>query len=208
MRKLVALLALLAAAAPTMAQNAASAAQACQAFAEAEIRKSSTAAAVVRLDTDANLNLERYNRSLGSQQVSALLSGNGAVVYPQGVPVELGFVCLLSGEKRALFFNWTPRTEAPSLAQCRRMKETARCLDALLMDAEQELAMRHASLLVDARAQDVKAGNEAATGVFRRSSEAFLAYRTAECARRGADGSEPHKACLVDLTRKRGLDLR
>lgn len=208
MKRLLALLALLCAASPVLAQYSGPAVQTCRAFAEAEIRKNSAVAAAVRFDADASLNIERYSRKLGSQQVSSLLSGTGAIVYPQGVPVELGFVCLLADERRALFFHWIPRPEAPALAQCRRTKEAAACLDALLVVAEQELTMRYAGLFVDARAQDEKAGNEAASGVFRRSSEAFLAYRTAECARRGAAGSEPHKACMVDLTRRRALDLR
>lgn len=208
MKKLLALLALLGAAAPALAQYSGPAVQTCRAFAEAEIRKTSPVAAAVRFDNDASLNIERYSRKLGSQHVSSLLYGNGAVVYPQGVPVELSFLCLLADDRRALFFHWFPRTEAPALAQCRRTKEAAACLDALLVVAEQELTMRYAGLFVDARAQDEKAGNETASGIFRRSSEAFLAYRAAECARRGAAGSEVHKACLVDLTRRRGLDLR
>jgi uncharacterized protein YecT (DUF1311 family) len=208
MKSLLALLALLAAAAPAFAQYAGPAVQTCRAYAEAEVRKSSPVAAAVRFDNDAALGIERYSRMLGSQNVSSLLFGNGAIVYPQGVPVELSFICLLADEKRALFFHWIPRTDAPALAQCRRTKEAPACLDALLVVAEQELTMRYAGLFVDARAQDEKAGNETASGTFRRSSEAFLAYRAAECARRGAAGSEPHKACLVDLTRRRGLDLR
>jgi len=207
-KKLLALLALLAASAPALAQYSGPAVQTCRAFAEAEIRKTSPVAAAVRFDNDASLNIDRYSRKLGSQHVSSLLYGNGAVVYPQGVPVELSFLCLLADDKRALFFHWIPRTEAPALAQCRRTRETGSCLDALLVVAEQELTMRYAGLFVDARAQDDKAGNETASGAFRRSSEAFLAYRAAECARRGAAGSELHKACLVDLTRRRGLDLR
>lgn len=208
MKNCLALLALLCAAAPALAQYSGPAVQTCRAYAEAEIRKTSPVAATVRFDNDAHLNIERYGRNLGSQRVSSLLFGNGAIVYPQGVPVELAFLCLLADEKRALFFHWIPRTEAPALVQCRRTKETAACLDALLVVAEQELTMRYAGLFVDARAQDDKAGNETASGVFRRSSEAFLAYRAAECARRGAPGTEPHKACLVDLTRRRALDLR
>lgn len=208
MKKFLALLAFLTTAAPAFAQYSGPAVQTCRAFAEAEIRKNSPVAAAVRFDNDANLNIERYSRKLGSQHVSSLLFGHGAVVYPQGVPVELSFLCLLADDKRALFFHWIPRTEAPALAQCRRTKETAACLDALLVVAEQELTQRYAGLFVDARTQDEKAGNEVASGIFRRSSEAYLAYRAAECARRGAAGSEVHKACLVDLTRRRGLDLR
>ena len=208
MNKLLALFALLFAATPALAQYSGPAVEACRALAEAEIRKTSPVAAAVRFDHNPGLNIERYGRKLGSQHVSTLLSGNGAVVYPQGVPVELSFVCLLAEEQRALLFHWIPRTEAPALAQCRRIKETATCLDSLLVVAEQELTMRYAGLFVDARAQDDKAGNEHMANIFRRSSQAFLAYREAECTRRGAAGSEPHKACMVDLTRRRGLELR
>lgn len=208
LHSLLSLFALLLAATPALAQYTGPAVQTCRAFAETEIRKTSPVAAAVRFDNDASLNIERYSRKLGSQFVSSLLFGNGAVVYPQGVPVELSFVCLLANDRRALFFHWIPRTETPALVQCRRTNETAACLDALLVVAEQELTQRYAGLFVDARAQDEKAGNEVASGIFRRSSEAYLAYRAAECARRGAAGSEPHKACMVDLTRRRGLDLR
>lgn len=208
MKRLLCLLALLGAAAPAFAQYTGPAVQACRTFAEAEVRKTSPVAAEVRFNNDATLNIERYTRKLGSQFVSSLLFGNGAVVYPEGVPVELSFVCLLADDRRALFFHWMPRTDASALAQCRRTRQVASCLDALLVVAEQELTLRNAGLFVDARAQDEKAGNEKAAEMFRRSSQAFLAYREAECARRGAVGSEPHKACLVDLTRRRGLDLR
>jgi len=208
MNRLLAAFALLFAAAPALAQYSGPAVELCRTFAEADIRKTSPVAAAVRFDNNPGLNIERYSRKLGSQHVSTLLSGNGAVVYPQGVPVEFSFICLLGDDKRALFFHWFPRTEAPALAQCRRTKEAAACLDALLVVAEQELTMRYSGLFVDARAQDDKSGNENMANSFRRSSQAFLAYREAECARRGAAGSEPHKACMVDLTRRRALDLR
>ena len=58
-----------------------------------------------------------------------------------------------------------------------------------------------------------KAGYESAVSAFRRSADAWRAYRDAECARRsgpstsGASG-DADKACLVELTRRRALDLR
>lgn len=189
------------------AQYSGPAVQACRSYAEAEVRKGGAGKPAVQLDGP-SLDIARYTRKAGSQFVSSLLSGNGAIVYAQGVPVEFSFVCLLADDKQAVFFYWIPRPDAVALQQCRRTKEAASCLDALLVVAEQELTMRYASLYVDARSQDEKAGNENVGNTFRRSSQAFLAYREAECARRGAAGSELHKACLVDLTRRRGLDLR
>lgn len=207
MKKLLALFALLVASAPALAQYSGPAVQACRAHAEAEVRKGGAGNPTVQLDAP-SLDLQRYTRNAGSQFVSSLLAGNGAIVYAQGVPVEFAFVCLLADEKRPVFFYWIPRLDTAALGQCRRTTEVASCLESLLIVAEQELTMRYSGLFVDARAQDDKAGNENAANAFRRSSEAFLAYRAAECARRGAAGSEPHKACLVDLTRRRALDLR
>lgn len=207
MKKWLAFLALLAAASPALAQYSGPAVQACRAHAEAEVRRGGVGNPAVRIDAP-SLDMQRYTRKVGNQFVSSLLSGEGAIVYAQGVPVEFSFVCLLADDKRPVFFYWIRRPEAAALGQCRRTTEVAACLDALLVVAEQELTMRYSGLFVDARAADDKAGNENMAGTFRRSSEAFLAYRAAECARRGAAGSEPHKACMVDLTRRRALDLR
>ncbi|MEW5864747.1 MAG: lysozyme inhibitor LprI family protein [Pseudomonadota bacterium] len=179
----------------------------CRAYAQAEAEKAGTAAATVRLDRE-GLHVERHARRVGSQPVSALAFGTGAIVYPQGVPIEFSFVCLATGDGRALFFHWTPRPDAPPLAQCRRAAAPAQCLDALLVAAEQDLVQLYAKQLVDSRQADVAAGNELASRAFRASADAFLAYRDAECARRGAAGSEPHKACLVELTRRRAQDLQ
>lgn len=179
----------------------------CRAHAQAEARKAGTAAATVRLDRE-GLHVERHAQRVGNQPVGALLSGTGAVVYPQGVPIEFRFVCLAAGDGRALFFHWTPRPDAPPLAQCRRAAAPVQCLDALLVAAEQDLVQLYAKHLVDSRQADTAAGNELASRAFRASADAFLAYREAECARRAAAGSEPHKACLVELTRRRAQDLQ
>jgi hypothetical protein len=205
-RRFALLLALLPLAAA--AQYAGPALETCRAYAEADVRKAGNAAALVQFDRDAQLNIERYTRKVGSQFVSSLLHGNGAIVLPAGVPVEMSFVCLLAEEKRAVFFHWMPRRDAPVLAQCRRAKDAATCLDALLAVAEQDLTQLYARHFLDARQADAGSGAENATGAFRRSADAFRAYRDSECARRGAAGSEPHKACMVELTRRRGLDLR
>lgn len=179
----------------------------CRAYAEADAKKAGTATATVRLDRE-GLHIERHARRLGSQPVSALVFGTGAVLYPQGVPIEFSFVCLAAGDGRALFFHWTPRADASPLAQCRRAAAPAQCLDALLVSAEQDLLQLYAKQLVDSRQADHAAGNDNASRAFRASADAFLAYRDAECARRGAAGSEPHKACLVELTRRRARDLQ
>lgn len=188
------------------AQYSGPAVQACHAYAEREIRRDSPRVKAVVLDEDRNI--ERYTRKLGSQFVASLLYGNGAIVNAQGPAVEFSYLCLLADEKRALFFYWTPRRDAPVLSQCRRgaQAQTGTCLDALLQLAERDLTETYAQHLVEAREADVKAGNENATGAFRRSADAWRAYRDAECARRG--GGEAATACLVELTRRRTLDLR
>jgi uncharacterized protein YecT (DUF1311 family) len=182
--------------------------ESCRTHAEAEAKKAGAASATVRLERDADLHLERGTRRVGSQALAALLFGNGAFLVPGAVPVELSFVCLLGVDGRALFFHWTPRRDAPVLAQCRRAAKPADCLDALLWAAEQDLVELYAKHFVETRQADSAAGDERASRAFRASADAFLAYRDAECARRGASGSDAHKACLVELTRRRARDLQ
>jgi hypothetical protein len=182
------------------AQYSGPAVDTCLSYASKEIKQK------VVFDRDASLVIERYTRKAGSQFVSSLLLGNGAIVYPGGVPVEMSFVCLLADEKRAVFFNWLPRRDAPVLAQCRRASGPAECLEALLQVAEQDLIQLYAKHFVDARQADSAAGNEERLISFRKSADTWKAYRDAECARRGA--GEAHKACMVELTRRRALDLR
>jgi len=210
MRRLAALLLLLAPlAAP--AQYAGPAVEACRAHAEAGERKSGAGVDAVQLDRDRHLNLERVGRKLGSQLVAALLFGNGAIVLASGAPIEMSFLCLLADEKRPLLFHWTPRRDAPVLAQCRRGlaagSDAGGCVEPLLQLAEQDLLQIYAQRFQAAREADAAAGNESASGVFRRSNEAWRAYRDAECARRGPAGSDAQRACLVELTRRRMLDL-
>ena len=188
------------------AQYAGPAVDSCLALALKETRQGGAKAATVVFDRDRDLVIERATRTMGSQFISSVLSGNGSIVHPQGVPVELSFVCLLADQKRALFFTWTPRRDAPALAQCRRSGDPAACLDLMLQLAEQDLTLLYARHLVEAREADVAAKNENASNAFRRSGDAFKAYRDAECARRGA--GEARNACIVDLTRRRALDLR
>ena len=187
------------------AQYSGPAVESCLNHAQAELLRDGTAAKVV-FDRDRELNIARYTRKLGSQFVSSLLYGNGAVTYPQVAAIEMSFVCLLADQKRALFFYWTPRRDAPVLAQCRRGPDAAGCLDSLLQVAEQELTPLYAQHYVDARENDSAAKNENAQNAFRKSAEAWRAYRDAECARRGT--ADAIKACMVELTRRRALDLR
>jgi len=158
-------------------------------------------------DRDQNLNIDRYTRNVGSQFVSSLLYGNGAIVYTGTLAIEMSFVCLLADDKRAVFFNWSPRRDAPSLAQCRRSGGSAgECLDSLLNIADQELTELYAKYTVEARQADAKAGNQNASSTFQRSIDSWRGYRDAECARRAA--GDERKACMLDLTRRRALDLR
>jgi uncharacterized protein YecT (DUF1311 family) len=122
----------------------------------------------------------------------------------------MSFVCLLSDDKRAVFFHWTPRADASSLSQCTRSAaqkgKASGCLDALLQVTEQDLTQVYASVFQDARDADAKAKNENASNAVRRSNQAWLAYRDAECARRS--DADARKACIVDLSRRRLLDVR
>lgn len=183
-----------------VAQYSGPAVDACLSYASKEIKQK------VVFDRDADLVIERYTRKAGSQFVSSLLHGNGAIVLAQGVPIEMSFVCLLADEKRAVFLDWRPRRDAPVLAQCRRGSDPADCLDALLQIAEQDLTQIYARHYVEAREADFAAKNDDRMNAFRRSADAFKAYREAECARRGA--GDANKACMVELTRRRALELQ
>jgi uncharacterized protein YecT (DUF1311 family) len=209
-RLVVLLLGLLPAAAS--AQVPGSALDTCRAYAEAEQRKAGPGVAGVTLDRDRHLTLERHARKVGSQRIGSVLFGNGAIVLAQGPAIEMSFVCLLADEKRALLFHWVPRRDAPVLAQCGRSasskNDPGACLDPLLQLAEQDLFQLNAQRFEEAREAGVAAGNENASNAFRRSNEAWRSYRDAECARRGPPGGAAYRACLVDLTRRRALDLR
>src|SRR5262249_9464467 len=66
----------------------------CLAYARKDVAQWGTEKASVVFDRDANLTIERYTRKVGSQFVSSLLLGNGAIVSPKGVAVEMTFICL------------------------------------------------------------------------------------------------------------------
>lgn len=194
----------------SLAQYSGPALETCRAYAQSEARKSSTGVTALVIDNDRDLHLERYTRKLGSQFIASVLFGNGALVLARGPAVEMNFVCLLADDKRAVYFHWLPRREAPALAQCRRSNASNAldCLEALNLVTEQDLTQLYAQRFQEAREADVAAGNENTVSAFRRSNDAWRVYRDAECARRGAPGSEAYRACSVDLTRRRALDLR
>jgi uncharacterized protein YecT (DUF1311 family) len=145
--------------------------------------------------------------------VSSILTGNGAVVLPGAPSAELSFICLLAGEKRPLFFNWMPRQNISALAQCRRNEElrdkAGACLDFLLRTAEMDLTQVYANGF-----QQANERGEDALAAFRRSNDEWRQYRDAECARRreqapsGVPADNAHLACMVELTRRRALDMR
>jgi uncharacterized protein YecT (DUF1311 family) len=195
-----------------LAQYSGPAVEACRAFAEAEEKKDGGTVTAVQFDKDRHLNLERVARKLGSQFVGSALFGNGAVLLASGPAVEMSFLCLLADERRPLYFHWTLRRDAPVLAQCRRTSaagpDLGKCFSSLLELADQDLLPLYAQGFQAARDADAAAGNENASKAFRRSNDAWRAYREAECARRGPPGSDALRACMVELTRRRALDLR
>ena len=186
---------------------------ACRAYAMKEAKREGMSISNVVLERDAALAIERYSRKLGSQPVSSILTGNGAVVVPGAPSAELSFICLLADEKRPLFFNWLPRQNVAALAQCRRDEEvrtkSRSCLDFLLRTAEQDLTQVYANGFQ--RANEL--GGEV-LAAFRKSSDEWRQYRDAECARRrsnpptGVAAEEAEVACMVELTRRRALDMR
>ena len=97
-------LALLAVSPVSFAQYQGPAVDACRDHARKELAREGANGEVV-IERDANLVLERYARKLGNQFVASILTGNGAVVVNDAPSAELGFICLLSSEKNAVFFN-------------------------------------------------------------------------------------------------------
>jgi uncharacterized protein YecT (DUF1311 family) len=180
----------------------------CRAYGERELKKSGGDVKGLAFDSDAALVIERYARKLGSQYVGSVLTGHGAITRAVGPAVEMSFVCLLASEKQALFFQWVPRKDAPALAQCRRGATAGECLQLLLDVAERDLVEAAAFRFQDSLEADARAGNENASSAYRNAAVAWRGYRDAECARRGPAGSDEWRACMVDLTRRRYLDLR
>jgi len=180
----------------------------CRAFGERELKQGGADIAALAFDNDRHLIIERVTRKLGSQFVSSALSGNGAILRRAGPAVELSFVCLLADDKRALYFHWTPRRNAPSLAQCRRGKDPGACLQLLYEVAERDLLEASALSFQASLDADAKAGNDSASSAYRNAAAAWRKYRDVECLRRGAADSEPWRACMADLMLRRFLDLQ
>ena len=190
------------------AQVSGRAVETCRTHGERELKQGSAGVKALVFDRDRALHIERTARKMGSQSVSSILSGNGAIARSAGPAVELSFVCLLAGEKQALLFHWVPRLAAASLAQCQRGAAAGECLQLLLDLAERDVVEVAAFRFQASLEADAKAGNENASAAFRNAAVAWRSYRDAECARRGAGGGEEWRGCMVDLTKRRYLDLR
>lgn len=190
------------------AQYAGPGVETCRAYGERELKRTAPDVKGLVFDRDAALAIERATRKMGGQFVSSILTGNGAITRAAGPAVELSFLCLLASEKQALFFYWAPRKAAPSLAQCRRGAAAGDCLQLLLDLAERDLVEIAAFRFQDSLEADAKSGTESASNAYRNSASAWRAYRDAECARRGPAGGDEWRACMVDLTRRRYLDLQ
>jgi Lysozyme inhibitor LprI len=190
------------------AQYAGPGVETCRAYGEREVKKGGGEVKSLVFDRDAALIIERHARKLGSQFVSSVLSGNGAITRTSGTAVELSFVCLLASDKQAVFFHWVPRKHAPALEQCKRGPAPGECLQLLQDLVDRDLIEVAAYRFQDSLEADAKAGNENASSAFRNSAVSWRAYRDAECARRGDTGSDAWRGCMVDLARLRYLDLK
>jgi uncharacterized protein YecT (DUF1311 family) len=192
--------------------------EACRGYTKKEQLKDSGRAREVVFDRDQALTIERYARKLGTQLVSSILSGNGAVVLEGAPSAELSFICLLADEKRPLFFYWLPRQNVAPAIQCLRddaqRAQPRPCLELLMQVAEADLAQVYAVGFQEARERDLDAKSEDSTAAYRKSNDAWRQYRDAECARRrplapaGLSADEHQLACAVELTRRRALDMR
>lgn len=192
---------------PALAQYTGPAVEACRSYAEQEQKDPARKAAVV-IEKDRHLIIDRYTRKVGSQFVSSVLYGNASFVLTIGPAVEINFICLLADDKRAVYFGWTPRMDSSALTQCSRANaaQAQGCVDIIAQVSEQDLTQAYATRFQEAREADAKAGNEDASNQIRRSNQAWLAYRDAECVRHTTP--EARKGCVVDLTRRRLIDVR
>jgi len=212
------LLLLVLVATPALAQYNGPAVETCRAYAKSEAAREGTRAKDIVFERDQSLQIERYTRKLGSQFVSSILRGNGAVVLEGAPSAELSFICLLADDKRAVFFEWVPRTNVGPLTQCTRdgaLRDKPRpCLELLLQVADNDLLQVYALHFQDARERDHNAGNENAVTSFRKANDEWRQYRDSECARRrdhvpkGVTPDDYHLACMVELTRRRAFDMR
>jgi len=213
MMKSILLFALLIVAFPVKAQYNGPAVEACRAYAKREAAREGNRQHDIVIVRDQALFIERYGRKLGSQTVSSILTGNGAVVLDGAPSAELSFICLLADEKRPLFFNWLARHDVSALAQCTRAEalrsEPRPCLELLLRVAETDLTQIYAQ-----RFQEAHERGESTLAAYRKANDEWKQYRAAECARRrelapqGMAAEDFELACMVELTRRRGLDMR
>lgn len=190
------------------AQYAGPALETCRAFGERALKADGALLKTLAIDNDRHLYFERRARKLGSQALGASLSGHGAIVLEAGPPVEMSFLCLLASDQRALGFHWLPRRDASPLAQCRRVPDTSQCLQVLFDIAKRDHIEISSNRFQQAMAADARPGSETASSAYRKSAAAWRDYRDLECARRGAGGSDEWRACMVDLTRQRTLELQ
>ena len=187
--------------------------EACRKYALQELKREGSGATDIVFERDASLLIERYTRKLGSQFVSSILTGNGAVVFAGTPSAELAFICLLASDKQPVFFNWLPRQNASALAQCRRhesMRGHVRaCLESVLRVTEADLGVVYAQHF-----QEANEHGGAVLAAYRKSNDAWREYRDAECARRrgqspaGIQPDDYQLACTIELTRRRALDMR
>jgi len=206
---------LMAIAPPAFAQYSGPAVEACRAYVKKEMEREGQRVKEVVFERDQELSLERYARKVGNQFVASILHGNAAVVLDGAPSAELSFVCLLADEKRPVFFKWLPRANASPLKQCTRDGDKPRpCLETLLQVAETDLLQSYAPRFQDARERDHGTGKEASAAMFRKANDEWRQYRDAECARRrdlvpqGVSADDYELACMVELTRRRALDMR
>jgi uncharacterized protein YecT (DUF1311 family) len=195
------------------AQYQGPAVEACRAYASKESAKEGTTFKDIVFERDAYLLIERYTRKAGSQFVSSILTGNGALVLDNAPSIELAFICLLASDKQPVFFAWLPRANASVFVQCTRDEKLRGrlrlCLDILQRAADDELGQIYAH-----RFQEANEKGEATLAAYRRSNDQWREYRDAECTRRrgfapaGISPDDFQAACSIDLTRRRALDMR
>src|SRR5258706_6026593 len=150
--------------------------EACRKYALQESRREGSQGKDVVFERDASLLIERYTRKLGTQFVSSILTGNGAVLFDGAPSAELSFICLLASDKQPVFFNWLPRLDASALAQCTRhssMRGQARsCLESVLPVGASDLAVVYAH-----RFQEANARGGDILAAYRKSTEEWRQYR-------------------------------
>jgi len=190
----------------------------CLAYAKREAEREGSRAKDIVFERNQNLSIERYTRKLGNQFVSSILRGDGAVVLNGTPSAELSFICLLASDKQAVFFDWLPRVNPSALAQCTRDEalraKPRSCLEFMLNVADGDLTIVYAHRFQEARERDDGTGKEASADSFRKSNDEWRQYRDAECARRrdqapkGTAAEDHQLACMVELTRRRAIDMR